>query len=102
MTETQQKLAFLRNPKIDPADEVFGMMMCSAVRYAIGRMTYIVDTTTKYVEKYMHYMDQHALQNICDDITKNEEFNNLGMGVDRAQWLHLRQEIIGELQARNV
>lgn len=94
------KLQTAKTTKIDPSDERFGQILISAVRYALGRMTYIVDDTAKYVEELIPQLSDNTLQLICKDITRAEELRDLGMGCDRVIWLHLRSEIIAELNSR--
>ena len=95
------KLQTAKTVKIDPSDERFGQILISAVRYALGRMTYIVDDTAKYVENLIPQLSDNTLQLICKDITRAEELHDLGMGCDRVIWLHLREEIVKELGKRS-
>jgi hypothetical protein len=95
------KLQTAKTTKIDPSDERFGQILISAVRYALGRMTYIVDDTAKYVEGLIPQLSDNTLQLICKDITRAEELRDLGMGCDRVIWLHLREEIVKELGNRS-
>jgi hypothetical protein len=76
------------------------MMMCSAVRYALGRMTYITGTTCDFITPLVPYLDMSALQNINKDITEHAEMNQLGMDIDREKWLKLRTAIQHEIAFR--
>jgi len=100
MTEMESKMLYDQRPKIIPESPTFGLMMCSAVRYALGRMTYIVGTTCDFITPLVPYLDMSALQNINKDITEHAEMNQLGMDIDREHWLKLRAAIHHEIAFR--
>lgn len=100
MTETESKMLYEQKPKILPESPTFGMMMCSAVRYALGRKTYIVGTTCDFITPLVPYLDMSALQNINKDIAEHAEMNQLGMDIDREHWLNLQAEIQREIAFR--
>lgn len=100
MTETESKMLYDQKPKILLESPTFGMMMCSAVRYALGRKTYITGTTCDFITPLVPYLDISALQNINKDITEHAEMNQLGMDIDREHWMNLRAEIQREIVFR--
>ena len=100
MTETEAKMAYDAKPKILLESPTFGLMMCSAVRYALGRMTYITGTTCDFITPLVPYLDMSALNNIYKDSTEHAETNRLGMDVDREKWLKLRTVIQHEIAFR--
>lgn len=100
MTETESKMLYDQKPKILLESPTFGMMMCSAVRYALGRKTYIVGTTCDFITPLLPHLDMSALQNINKDITDHAEMNQLGMDIDREKWLELRSAIQKEIAFR--
>ena len=100
MTETESKMLYDQKPKILLESPVFGMMMCSAVRYALGRKTYITGTTCDFITPLVPYLDMSALNNINKDITEHAEMNHLGMDIDREHWLNLLAEIQREIAFR--
>ena len=70
-------------------------IVINAVRYAIGRRTYIVDITVNYV---LDEMEQHKLSDRClsvirDDIKEAQRQHNLGMKCDEIDWLKLLNRI---------
>lgn len=100
MTETESKMLYEHRPKIIPESPAFGLMMCSAVRYALGRMTYITKSTCDFIKPLVPYLDISALQNINKDITDHAEMNQLGMDCDREHWIDLRADIQREIAFR--
>ena len=67
-------------------------IVISAVRYAIGRMTYIVSLTVEYVIKDI---EQDKLSNNCLFIMKKDIENEkyLGMPCDAREWKRLLYKI---------
>lgn len=67
-------------------------MIISAVRYALGRMTYIVETTVNYVLKDIeeNKLSEKCLWVIRSDI---EYERDLGMECDTKEWRKLQKKI---------
>lgn len=70
-------------------------IVISAVRYALGRRTYIVDITVNYVfeEMEQHKLSDRCLSVIRDDIRLAKNKNNLGMKCDEIEWIKLSNRI---------
>lgn len=67
-------------------------IVISAVRYALGRMTYIVELTVNYI---LREIEDNKLSDSCLDVIR-EDINstkNLGMDFDKKQWLKLLKRI---------
>ena len=73
-------------------------MIISAVRYALGRMTYIVSLTVEYVIKDI---EQDKLSNNCLFIMKKDIENEkyLGMPCDAREWKRLLYKINKVMEA---
>lgn len=67
-------------------------MIVSAVRYALGRMTYIVSLTVNYVLKDI---EENKLSKYCLSIMKKDIENEkyLGMPCDAREWKRLLYKI---------
>lgn len=67
-------------------------IVISATRYALGRMTYIVELTVNYI---MQQIDEDKLSDSCLSVILEDikEAKNLGMECDREQWLKLLNRI---------
>ena len=103
---TRQELAVIKDPDgmndvvLCPAhwfdfcfDNDFGCIVNSALRYAIGRHTYMPGVVRDFIRKYMNVLDSRTLVVAIRDI---DEELRLG-GLDEAnEWSLLRSE----LQAR--
>lgn len=63
-------------------------MLISALRYALGRRTYIVELTCKYIEKQIPMMSDQCKKIMIEDIEQQEQFG-YGDECDKADWMHL-------------
>lgn len=90
----------MKKKMIDPSDDRFGEMLNSAVRYAMGRMSYIVKDTVDYTRALIPYLDDRTLFVIERDISEQADLNALGMKMDAEDWLSLRADIIKEQMRR--
>lgn len=72
--------------------ENYEHIVISAVRYALGRMTYIVSLTVNYVLKDIEEqkLSKKCLWLMQEDIRKSEY---LGMECDKKEWQRLLEKI---------
>lgn len=70
----------------------YEQIVISAERYALGRMTYIVEITVNYILKEIEYdkLSDRCLSVIAEDIRNKK---NLGMECDEKLWLKLLDRI---------
>lgn len=78
------------------------ILVC-AVRYALGRMTYIVSDVCRYVKSKKDSLSEHCRSIIIRDIEERIEwFHSLdrtcGMECDEKEWLQLLEVLKGEQQ----
>lgn len=76
-----------------PCDERFSEMMVSAVRYALGRRTYIVWDTVNYIKHVLPYLQRNDINVIYTDIIEAESEKCLGDECDVKDWLALKKYI---------
>ena len=67
-------------------------IIISAERYALGRMTYIVELTVNYI---LQEIEENKLSKSCLDIIRKDIKNakDYGMFCDKKQWLKLSNKI---------
>ena len=67
-------------------------IVISAVRYALGRMTYIVEITANYI---LQEIEDDKLSDRCLDLIASDirNANDYGMECDKQQWLKLLNRI---------
>lgn len=61
-------------------------MLVSAVRYALGRQTYIVSWTCEFIKNNLHLLEYKDIAVIIEDIKK---CRNYGDKIDKQEWLNL-------------
>ena len=79
-------------------DDDFGCIINSAVRYSLGRYTYMPSTVAEFVLKYLNYLDNKTISVIIydiDDALKNEDLPL------RNIWVELKSKLEIEMHARN-
>ena len=67
-------------------------IVISAERYALGRMTYIVELTVNYI---MQEIEDNKLSDQCLSIMRDDikEAKDYGMQCDKEQWMKLLKRI---------
>ena len=88
-------------------DEDFEHMIVSAVRYALGRQTYITWVTAKYVGELVSKMTTKMLSVIKADIDYYEKRRGQGLiyddeECDHIHWVVLLNKINEELEKREI
>ena len=72
--------------------EDYEHIVISAERYALGRMTYIVELTVNYI---MQEIEDNKLSDQCLSIIRNDikKARNYGMQCDKEEWIKLLKRI---------
>lgn len=79
----------------------FELILMSAVRYALGRQTYIVGTTTKAVLEELPNLSKNCICTIINDIIKANSSSGLGNKIiDEPMWVELLAKLRSELATR--
>lgn len=70
----------------------YEQIVISAVRYALGRMTYIVELTVNYILQQIEddKLSDHCLRVIAEDIEKAKDY---GWECDKKDWMKLKKRI---------
>lgn len=71
----------------------FRLLILSAFRYALGRMTYIVPVVAKVIGESKDRLDIQAVDLIIQEIEDAEKRDGLGMECDIDVWLRLKKEL---------
>ena len=74
--------------KINGTIEDISAMLVSAVRYALGRKTYIVGWTCEFITNNLHLLTKANMKVIIRDIEEQAEFG-YGDKCDKEDWLKL-------------
>ena len=78
---------------IEPLRYALEMLAIPAVRYALGRMTYVVGDVTGTLMAYQDRLSADTRRNIVRDIDEAEARDGLGHEVDAEAWRMLREAL---------
>ena len=81
----------------------FESILVCAVRYAIGRRTYIPSMVIDYITPLLPYLSEDVLKLIANEITEHEAYEG-GLGdemIDRPYWKQFLREIRLEIGGRH-
>lgn len=71
-------------------DDDFGCIINSALRYAIGRHTYMPSVAMDFIRKHIGVLDTKTISVMIEDIEREAEFETLDK---RNDWLSLRDDL---------
>ena len=84
-------------------DKNFESILVCAVRYAIGRRTYVPSLVIDYITPLLPYLSEDVLKLIANEITEHDTYEG-GLGdekIDRPYWLDFLRKIRLEMGGRN-
>ena len=80
----------------------FETILLCAVRYAIGRKTYIPSLVIDYITPLLPYLSENTLRLMANEITEYGKYYG-GLGddkIDRPYWLNFKRKILAEMERR--
>ena len=83
-------------------DKNFETILLCAIRYAIGRRTYIPSLVIDYITTLLPYLSEDLLKLIANEITEHDTYEG-GLGdekIDRPYWLNFKRKILAEMERR--
>lgn len=88
-------------PKIDIEDDDFQAILNCAVRYSLGRQTYMPHLVVNYIKPLLPYLDNRTLYVFKRDIEEAIDDNRTGdPNIDKPIWLNFLTLISEELSKR--
>ena len=84
-------------------DKNFETILLCAVRYAIGRRTYIPSLVIDYITPLLPYLSDNTLRLIANEITEHDTYEG-GLGdekIDKPYWLAFYGKILAERMKQN-
>lgn len=84
-------------------DKNFETILLCAVRYAIGRKSYMPSMVIDYITPLLPYLSDNILRLIANEITEYEAYEG-GLGdemIDRPYWIDFLRKIRFEMEGRN-
>lgn len=88
-------------PVIDPADDEFGAVLNCAVRYAIGRCTYMPSLVIGFIMPLIPHLNSKTLWRLDQDITEARWEGGYGdPKIDEPGWIRFHDAVRAERQHR--
>lgn len=86
---------------ISPGNDDFGLILNCAVRYALGRRTYVPSTVVDFITPLLQHLDKWTLVCFDRDITEHRKSRSLGdPEIDEPVWLQFHAAVTEELNKR--
>lgn len=86
-------------PVIDPADDDFGAIIVCAIRYCLGRRTYMPNLVRNYVRPLLPFLDENTVGCMERDIRECEDY---GMNYDCKMWTSFLADIRQAMEERSI
>lgn len=89
-----------------PIDYDFGLILNCAVRYAIGRMTYMPSTVIRYITPLLPKLDDKTIDVFIQDLEWHQEdvdrgAASWGMDIDEYDWKVFLENCKEEMERRD-
>lgn len=92
-----------RKPRIEISQDNFGCILNCAVRYAIGRQTYMPGIVIDFIQPLLPYVNDKTLYVFDQDITDQKYMGGYGDKlIDEPMWIRFLQDVIKEEQRRGL
>lgn len=90
-----------KTPKIDPTDDNFGAVLNCAIRYSLGRQTYMPHLVMDFSRPLLPFLSSRTLWCMARDIREAETYGGYGSPViDEPKWKAFLEEVDAEVNRR--
>lgn len=89
---------------IDPRDRDFATICICAVRYSLGRMTYMPGLVQSFVAPRLKFFDKCSLEVLAHDIREHGSVYGekaYGMDFDYKDWMRFLERVEDEIRRRD-
>ena len=92
-----------KQPQVGGVGKNFETILLFAVRYAIGRRTYIPSRAIDYITPLLPYLSEDVLKLIANEITGRYTYEGAlgGEKIDKPYWIEFLRKIRLEIGGRN-
>ena len=84
---------------IDLQDEDFGAVINCAIRYCIGRQTYLPQLVVDYVKPLLPHLSDRTVNVMWNDIRSANSYGD--PNIDEPMWMGFLEELVAELDRRD-
>lgn len=90
----------MRSKKIDASNDTFGAVLNCAVRYCLGRETYMPRLVVDFIIPLLPYVTDRTLDAFLRDVSEAEKYGGYGDGkIDEPCWMDFLR-MVSEEKAR--
>lgn len=86
-------------PVIDIESNDFGCILTAAVRYSLGRRTYMPSLVTSFIRPFLPYLSDNTVWNLQKDVS---ECRNYGDDCDIQTWTAFLEDVRAEIRKRGI
>ena len=102
-SKKEKKIGRESTPYADITTDHFGCILNCAVRYALGRQTYMPGMVIEYARTPIPYISDKTLYVLDQDITEQKYRGGYGdKQIDEPLWMQFHQDVIAEENLRGV
>ena len=89
-------------PNIDPSDDDFGAVLNCAIRYSLGRQTYMPHLVMDFTRPLLPQLSDRTLWCMARDIREAGTYGSYGSSViDEPEWMRFLEEVESEVERRS-
>ena len=88
----------MRKPEVQLEDDNFGAVLNCAVRYSIGRMTYMPRLVQDFIRPLLPYLSNKTLYVMERDIAEANSYGD--RNIDEPDWMRFLSEVRNARKAR--
>lgn len=93
----------VKEPVIDLKDDNFGCILNCAVRYAIGRQTYMPGLVIDFIRPLLPYLNDRTVYVFDQDVTERKYFGTYGdERIDEPYWMKFLEAVKEEEKRRGM
>lgn len=86
-------------PYIDLEDDNFGAVLNCAIRYCLGRETYMPGLVTDFIRPLLPYLSKRTVKVMWDDIRSAGHYGD--SKIDEPMWMNFLGDLVAELDRRD-
>lgn len=91
----------INKPNIDPTDDDFGAVLNCAIRYSLGRQSYMPHLVMDYIRPLLPFLSGRTLWCMARDIKEAETYGGYRSSViDEPEWKAFLKEVEIEINRR--
>ena len=92
------KKAFVNKPKINIEDDDFGAILNCAVRYSLGRQSYMPSLVIGYITPLLPFINNRTLWCLKKDVGSANSYGD--EKIDKPAWMTFYQNVCDEIKQR--